>query len=131
MEIEQITCKCGAVIAGCVVGEETSEWEIRVLEYLNAGYTSSTVDVAYFEFGKCMCAEEPTIVLEYPKALRFRKTGEWVVMGEQDGEYYTLTAPYPDLFPPEYTQGHMVDRFGSDLMDWGRLELVTVKIEVV
>ena len=113
MEIEQI-CKCGAVIAGCVVGEETSEWKIE-----------------YFKFGKCMCADEPTIVLEYPKALRFWKTGEWVVMGEQDGEYYTLVAPYPDLFPPEYTQEHMVNRFGSHLMDWGELELVTVKIEVV
>ena len=131
MEIEQITCKCGAVIAGCVVGEDNDEWYCAKQDYLSHGCTSSTVDANDFKFGKCMCADEPTIVLAQPKALRFWKTGEWVVMGEQDGEYYTLTAPYPDLFPPEYTQEHMVDRFGSHLMDWGELELVTVKIEVV
>lgn len=57
LQIEQITCICGEVIAGCVQGEQDARWNVEKQQYLLSGCKIDIVPVDNFKFGKCICEE--------------------------------------------------------------------------
>ena len=54
-KVEWISCLCGAIIAGCVDGEQDEEWARNREMYLRKGYTTQVSSDTTKKFGKCCC----------------------------------------------------------------------------
>lgn len=60
IKIERVTCACGQVIAGCVHGQQDSDWESRKGVLYATGYDFDIVPVEDFKFGECTCLKSTT-----------------------------------------------------------------------
>lgn len=57
IKIEQITCPCGQVVAGCVNGQQDVRWNQFKEFYIKNGCTIKIVLVEDFVFGDCICKD--------------------------------------------------------------------------
>lgn len=54
-KVEWISCLCGAIIAGCVDGEQDEDWARNREMYLRKGYKAEVSSDDTKRFGKCKC----------------------------------------------------------------------------
>ena len=63
---EVVYCKCGVMIAACVIGYQSAQWHRDLRKYMKEGYVIKHVPSSEvkLEFGSCTCKKQNPVQLD-------------------------------------------------------------------